>query len=243
MIKPKSVMHTLICAAVLTLAGAAHADWTRSSWVADTVVDNGNGTWTYAYTLQNTSTGAIENDVDDTPWIVDWELPWFGDMGITDITSPWGWSYAIETIGTPNAFTGWAGVAAWQDPADPWYAGPTSPYTTGTQVLHWYSQCFTGFIDGGDGGIGCEWNLQNGIAPEQELNGFGFTANYAPTAAPYQASWATTPVMTGDPAFPAAGVPASPSVTGQSTGQVPEPGMLALLGLAGLAGILTRKRC
>lgn len=224
----------LLCAAALVCAvGTAQAEWVRSSSVTDSAVNNGDGSWTYAYTLNNTSAGGSD---DSTPLIVDWELPWFADMGIRDVVSPYGWNWAIETIGVVNNATGWAGVAAWQNPSDPWYSGGTSPYTTGTQVLHWYNACFNGET------VGCEWNLQGAIWPEGSLTGFGFTASYAPTAAPYQASWVLSPVLTGDPLFPSAGVPGSPSVTNQQPGQVPEPGILALIGLAGLAGALARRR-
>jgi hypothetical protein len=198
------------------------------SRVTDLVTANGDGTWTYEFTVFN-----------DSPWvgegpaqvIVDWELPYFDDSGIDNVQSAYGWTWAIETIGVANPDTGWAGVASWQSPDDPWYPGPDSPFTTATKVLHWYTSDGdtygirpTGFQDGNFVG---------------SAGGFSFTAPFPPVAAPYQASWADFVIQTGDPAFPLAGgaVPASPSAV------IPLPAPLALLGgaLAGLAGLRRRR--
>jgi hypothetical protein len=226
-------------------AGAA-GGWTRNSTVSDSVTDNGNGTWTYNYTVHNTS--AQNNGPDPfTPWIVDWELPWFGDAGITDIQSPANWNYSIETIGSPNASTGWGGVADWQTPGDPFYAGANSPFTTVTNVLHWYNECWVQ-RQPGDAAANvdmaaiayCEWEFQNAISPDNSLDGFSFVADFDPVAAPYQASWALLPVRTGDPAFPLGGLPNSPAVGGVQA--IPEPGSLALLGVGLLALLSGRRR-
>ena len=194
-----------------------------SSHVTDVVNDNGNGTWTYNFTVFNDTTA---NAYGGTPVIVDWELPYFSDAGIVNITSAVNWNFAIETVGVANTNTGWDGVAAWQDPTDALFQGPTSPYTTATQVLHWYT-----------GPTRLERPF-NPILPENSLGGFSFTAGFAPTGAPYQASWDIVPRRTGDPAFPTAGIPNSPSVA-----VVPLPGALALLasGLFGLGGVKRRK--
>jgi hypothetical protein len=218
-------------------AGAAAGGWTRSSQVTDMVTDNG-GTWTYNYTVHNTSVEE-PGGLDFEPFIVDWELPWFSDAGITSILSPAGWAHAIEDVGLANPSTGWGGVANWQDPGDPWYAGASSPFTTATQVLHWY-RC------GGEQPAarlaavavedGCGENSGASIAPGGELSGFSFIADYDETAAPYQASWQFQPPRTGDPAFPLGGIPNSPMVSA-----VPEPGVVGLLGL-GLLLLTTRRR-
>jgi len=218
-------------------AGVAGIGWTRSSTVDSTVTNNNNGTWTYGYTVNNTSQFS-EVGPDPEPILVDWELPWFGDAGIDvmSILSPSGWSFAIETIGTMNFATGWEGIASWQDPSDPFYAGAGSPYTTVTQVLHWYSECW---VAGGDA-TGCEGELSGAIFPDGSLSGFGFDADYDETAAPYQASWAFLPVRTGDPAFPLGGIPNSPLAQGFQV--VPEPGLLSLLGIGLVAAMLGRCR-
>jgi len=219
------------------IAGLANS-FNRASRVSDVVTDNGNGTWTYQYTVRNTSTFG-GNDLTE-PVIVDWELPWFGDAGIlmSSITSPFNWSFSIETIGVANPSTGWEGAASWQDPNDPFYAGAGSPFTGVTQVLHWYNECWAGrqiatLTISSFAVSSCEGQFDNAIFMDSNgLGGFGFTAEYDATAAPYQASWANLPVRSGDPSFPLGGIPASPNATGQN---VPIPGILALLGSGFLA--------
>ncbi|HNI51695.1 PEP-CTERM sorting domain-containing protein [Accumulibacter sp.] len=241
---------TPLAAAVLVLGALAaqpsfagvSGGWTRSSTVGDSVTNNNNGTWTYNYQVNNTS--QLNGGPDREPYVVDWELPWFGDAGISNIVSPNNWAYSIETIGTPNAATGWEGVAGWQNPSDPFYAGASSPFTTVTQVLHWYSTCWTGGQQPTSAlnalvAITCEFGLQDAILPGGSLAGFGFDAAFAPTGAPYQASWAFLPVRTGDPAFPLGGIPNSPSITPQA---VPEPGLLALLGAGLLVAMASHRR-
>ena len=144
----------------------------QRSLVTDDVADLGGGNFLYTYTVWNTS--APGGDI-----IVDWELPYFSDSTITNILSPPGWDWAIETIGVPNPFTGWQGVAEWQDPGDPFYEGPDSPYTTGTEVLHWYT-CF------GEFGETCfgENVFPNAIFPGNNLSGFGFEASFTPIGGP-----------------------------------------------------------
>jgi len=224
----------------------AQAAWERNSTVTDSVTDNGDGTWLYEFTVNNTSTFTPDADSDfwnGIPVIVDWELPYFADMGLSNIVSPDGWTYAIETIGVANAATGWDGVAAWQDPSDPFYAGADSPYTTATQVLHWYcdnpvliwggeGSCFNGSNETFGDMIGAP-----GTFGPSSLSGFAFTADFGPTAAPYQASWAELPVRSGDPAFPFAGGVGSPTALGTPTSgtSVPEASSLSLFGLAGLS--------
>lgn len=232
---------TIITAGTLALSASANAGWIRSSQVTDTVEDNLDGTWEYNYTVFNTSIFLNNNFPPfQTPLIVDWELPYFADMGITDVFSPDGWDWAIETIGVSNSNTGWDGIAAWQNSSDPFYEGADSPYTTGTEVLHWY--CDT--ADGGEGSFFCggdgEGPFGQPISPNMSLSGFGFTANFEPTGAPYQASWLELPIQTGDPAFPLSGV-GSPSALASTP--VPEPGALALfgIGLLGLLGIRRKK--
>lgn len=222
--------------------------WLRMSHVEDMVIDNANGTWTYLYSVWNDSDFGDFNLSNPNfsffePYIRDWELPWFGDAGITDIMSPEGWSWSIETIGAANPLTGWDGVAFWQDPNDPFYAGANSPFTTVTQVLHWYSDLseseFSEFWippdAEGENRVTAEL-----VLPFNALGGFGFIADFDETAAPYQASWAFLEPRTGDPAFPLGGLPGSPATQGQPP--VPEPGTVMLLGVGLLCLARTRRR-
>lgn len=193
------------------------------SHVLDEVINNNDGTWTYNFVVYNDGLDAYGYGYAGTQVIIDWELPYFADSGITNIQSAYGWNYAIETIGVVNGDTGWNGVANWQDPSDDWYQGPNSPFTTGTQVLHWYTN-----------------GSAFGIFPGGSLGGFSFTSPFAATNAPYQASWLDLQIFTGDPAFPeggAGGIPASP----QALGAVPLPAPIVLLASA-MAGLASRLR-
>lgn len=230
--------------AVLPSHAGLPGGWTRSSSVSDSVTNNGNGTWTYSYTVNNTSQ---QNGGPDSqqPILVDWELPWFDDAGITNIQSPFNWSYNVETIGVPNPSTGWEGVADWQTPGDPFYAGPGSPFTTVQKVLHWYNLCWVQQRNVATGPAvnaavaSCEGQFDNAIFPGGSLGDFSFDAAFDRTNAPYQASWAFLPVRTGDPAFPLGGIPDSPA----TRGTIPEPGALALVAAAlAVGGTLARRR-
>ncbi len=236
--------------AALTTLGAtlpAHAgqpaSWTRGSTVSDGVTNNGDGTWTYSYTVNNTSRPEDGGPDARQPILVDWELPWFGDAGITNIQSPFNWTYSIEDIGAPNAATGWEGVADWQTPGDPFYVAG-SPFNTVTQVLHWYNLCWVQQLNVPTElqveavVVSCEGQFDNAIFPDNSLGGFSFDADFDRTNAPYQASWAFLPVRTGDPAFPLGGIPNSPL----ARGTIPEPGVLGLIAAALAAGGLVARR-
>lgn len=221
-------------------ACATDGDPEHCSHVTDSVTDLGGGLFEYEYRVHNDNARGGGEDGYGGLAIVDWELPYFADSGITDIDSPSFWHYEIETVGVANPLTGWDGEASWQDPLDPFYEGPTSPFTTGTEVLHWFSVCWAG--EGAAGSVqrdifnsGCEQpgDSIDAIFPGGSLDGFSFVAAFDTTPAPYQASWEDFLIRTGDPAFPlGAGVPASPSVTG-----VPETSTLAL-GLIGAVGLM-----
>lgn len=192
--------------------------WTKSSAATAEVIDNNNGTWSYNFTVYNTST-AVEvgsGEGNGVPYIIDWEFPFFNTAGVQYINSPSTWNHSVETIGTPNPAGLWEGIAQWLDPADPLYRAD-SPFNSATQVLHWFNQ--TGL----------------GIGPGNSQSGFSIIAGAGPIDAPYQASWDYGPVVTGDPPVPFR-LP-----TPQTGPVVPEPSTIILTGL-GLAFLGVRGR-
>ncbi len=252
----------LFVAPSLVHAGIAFNGWERDSRVTDSVTDSA-GTFSYEYTVINTSfrcnvnptNPECENEFDGEvfaePIIIDWELPYFDDAAISNIRSPVGWTYSIETIGVPNFATGWAGVAEWQTPGDP-FNNLGDAFNNVEKVLHWYVENTDACFPGGDialssvsadpacaGIISDASRLDPSNYHQDRLSGFGFDSIYDKTDAPYQASWLLLPVRTGDPAFPLGGFPNSPTVAG--TQQVPLPAPLALLGLGILGLAYSRK--
>jgi len=264
---PSHLLATVMLAASTLVAVSANAGtppepWTQASHVTDIVTDN-SGSWNYQFTVFNDSTcnidpGTCYFEIGE-PIIIDWELPYYDDMGITNILDPIGWAHTIETIGVANPTTGWTGVAPWQDPSDPsfpLFGDPNGPFGVNnlTQVLHWYviDTAACNFappsLSAGDvvglppcPGIATPLTPFGGQFHVGSLGGFGFDASFAPTAAPYSTSWMILDPVSGDPAFPFGVLPASPSVTGATA--VPLPSALALLSLGLISlGVGLRRR-
>lgn len=190
----------------------------QASAVLSETTNNGGGSFGYLFRVCNIS----DREIGDL--IRDWELPFFDDAGIGDFVLPvtgGEWAVAIEDKDAANPDTGWDGITEWDDPMNPFH---DPRYDAAEFVLHFY----TGFCEG-------EFCGSDFITPG-DYRIFGFTADYGPTSAPYQASWTQLPPRTGDPDFPlVAGVPNSPSLR-----TIPEPGSLALAALG--LGLLARRR-
>jgi hypothetical protein len=236
--------HMTALAGVFSLAALcapqAQAEWIQLDHVTGEVTQVG-GSYQYAFGVYNDSywNGNGDEDWSAAPFIIDFELPYYADMGITNITSPWGWDYEIAKIGVANPDTGWTGVAAWMTDPD-W---SNSPFAGVTEVIHWYGYC----VWGGEWCTGMSAITPgNYLAPGEIVDGgspFGFTASYGATDAPYQTSWLYAPLNVGDPPMPM--MPASPCALGQCGGgssNVPEPGSLALASAALLAAVGIRRR-
>lgn len=234
--------HMTVLAGVFSLAilGApqAHADWVHQEHVTAEVTQVG-GSYQYTFVVYNDSYGNGNESSYTTPLLIGFELPYFADMGITNITAPNAWSYEIAQIGVPNPDTGWTGVASWMtDPA--WSSGP---FAGVTEVIHWYG-CVVIGEDCWNGGFVSPGNYLTHDGVIHEGSPFGFTADYAPADAPYQTSWYLAPPMIGTPLMPM--MPGSPCALGQcgdnNGSNVPEPGSLALASAALLAAVGIRRR-
>jgi hypothetical protein len=59
--------------------------------VSSTVTQTGSNTWEYQFTVFNTSPA----DYVSTPAVVSFEIPYFTDSGIQNITSPAGWTASV----------------------------------------------------------------------------------------------------------------------------------------------------
>lgn len=64
-------------------------------------------TWRYGYRVCNTSrSGDFYNGAEGSI-MIDWELPYFADAGITNFATPQGWAASVEDVGVVNPSTGW----------------------------------------------------------------------------------------------------------------------------------------
>lgn len=197
----------------------------RSSVVPSFVIPGSPNT--YVFGVCNTSASGSEGQTEFL--LRDWELPYDAAGGIANLTAPMGWGAAIETIGSPNNFTGWDGVTpTWFNPTDPFY---DPRYLGLTQVIHFYT-C---------GNQSCQDATAFGapLFPGEGLAGFSFTSPFGLTNAPYQASWIEFLARSGDPAFPNPGGPNTPGLLAVN---MPEPGSLALFAVALGALMVSRVR-
>ena len=236
----------------LLVAGSAMAgnaspcsplEGSRNSAVLSNTFDQGNGNFSYNFTICNLSSPFGNDDGGRVDLIRDWELPWDPAANITNIRVPNGWDWTIEKRGVENPTTGWEGIIEWQDPNDPFY---DPRYEFHTQVLHFYTGCGSFETAATLATVGqnpqptnCLVLPEDWIPPGDLRSGFGFDAPLSPTNSPYQASWVQQPVRTGDPDFPPVGTAVTP---GFLATPVPEPSSIALVALGLLAAARVRRQ-
>ena len=160
--------------------------------------------WNYTYSITNSATWITYRSDQDKAPLQHFNIPYFDDAGITNITSPDGWSYRINDN---NNFG-----------------------LTGAKTLEWYASVRLDIpFCVGNGNTGC---ILSGIDPGSMVSGFGFDGAFGPAKAPYEATFAqvTSPYTffdRGDPPIPASPDALNAGLQPQST--VPEPGTLALI--------------
>lgn len=203
--------------AVVTIAAGAVSNsyalcaMTINSSVDSLVTAVGSGGFQYGYTVSGSTQISCILPGD----ITSFSVPYFADGGISSISSPTGWSYAIKPT---DSFALGSGAQTLIWTASPGYEIASS---------YWVTDPTTG---------------QGVFTPLGHLSGFGYSASFAPVKGPFGIVTSTGFSGIGDPSIPgspnamAAGLTAPMPVS-----SVPETNSL-VLSLIGLVAIWLRTR-
>jgi len=230
---------------VLLAAAGGYAQWdiTRTSDVSSIVIDNGDGTWTYDFTVINTSpapqfVGDTGQEIDVWPLIVDYELPLDSPDVLLEVYSPGGWNYEFfsaeeyESIyGEANPF-GSAWIIHWETVEVLEAAASFDMITESIAIVSEYKPIAP---IGYNAAFGRDYY-------EDRTNGFTFVSNRAPINGPYSTSWSDFFRNIGDPPLPGGQVSGggTPEYR-QGSPSTPELSTWLMLTCGGLAGLLFRR--
>jgi hypothetical protein len=179
--------------------------------VVDTVIRIQANAWQYGFAITNHSWSIPS--LSDSVRIVEFDLPYFADAGLSAIHAPVGWTWKVDS-------------------ADSFGLG------NGAQTLVWTATA----ISFGIAGTTSDFFQGFPVPPGDTLSGFSFVAPFAPVKAPYAVKFEGMGTMSGDPALPGSPAAIAAGLTvALPVSTVPEPAGLALLS-AGLLLLIGRAR-
>jgi len=183
--------------------------------VTDTVSPINASSWQYSFTITNMGWWRSSNpEYSDSVRIVDYQLPYFSDAGITSINAPTGWSWRIDSHDVFNLGNGAQTLE--------WYATSVSYGIAGSTSVFFQGNTAGDTLGG--------FSYVAAFAPVK-----------APFNATFQAPFVVSgdPALPGSPDALAAGLTNPLPVTG-----VPEPETYAMLlaGLGLLGGVGRRRK-
>jgi len=220
----------------LIFVGQVQSSVIRTSEVSTVVTVNPDGSYTYNYTVKNTSPAPqwIWNEVEVWPTIVDFEIPLNHPSVVWNISSPEGWGYEFISY---DEYILRYGEHPFNSPwVLHWYTGEipdhVRQFTNGNEIENGNEIGFKPIVPGGYNNR-FETNYY-----EPQTDGFIFTSFQLPVSGPYLASWVDEFRSLGDPPLPGG------TVGGGGTppfNPIPIPSTFLLL-ISAFAGLIGLKR-